>query len=195
MKQLHLIYVPGLGDDRITNQAKLVNTWSKYGVSLEICQLLWSNGEWQPKLDKLLKVIDSAVAEDKDVALVAASAGASAATIAFAARQETLVGMVLIAGKVNHPERVGRGYKTKNPAFWTAVNQVQTALDSLSEVSRSHILSRRGVLDEVVVPSDNKIPGAVNQIVPSSGHVITIGSQLLFGAPSFIKFLRKLQKP
>ncbi|MDL2342074.1 MAG: hypothetical protein QFB87_03290 [Patescibacteria group bacterium] len=193
MKPLHLIYVPGLGDQKIAVQAKLVATWKHHNVSYELCQMNWADGEWAPKLEKILKAIDTAVANGQDVALVGASAGGCAVVTAYAARQDVVTGVVVIAGKVNRPQTVGHGYKSKNPAFWTAINAAQPALASLGPDKRSKILSRRGLLDEVVLPSDNIIAGAVNRVTPSIGHVITIGSQLLLGASSFIKFLRKQQ--
>ena len=191
MKSLHLIYVPGLGDQNVSSQQWAVNTWHRYGVTAELVQMNWASGDWEPKLERILTSIDAAVHDGKAVGLVGASAGASAVINAYAARRESVVGVVLIAGKVNRPETVGHGYKSKNPAFWTSINQCQLSLAKLDDSDRKRILSRRGLLDEVVLPADNIIPKAHNHRVPSIGHVITISTQLLFGAPSFIRFLRK----
>ena len=193
MKALHLIYVPGLGDHKVAGQEKLIGTWPRHGVTYEMCQMNWATGTWEPKLAKILAAIDSAVADGKDVGLVGASAGGCAVINAYAARKEVVTGVIVIAGKVNRPEIVGQKFKDTNSAFWTAIQATPEALANLNAAKRMNILSRRGLLDEMVFPLDNNIPGAKNRVVPTIGHVGTIGSQLLLGAPSFIKFLRKLQ--
>ncbi|MEO7364142.1 MAG: hypothetical protein ABIV43_01390 [Candidatus Saccharimonadales bacterium] len=197
MKQLHLIYVPGLGDSRVGGQSWAVARWQRQrGVSSELCQMNWADGEaWPPKLERILGSIDAAIARGQDVGLVAASAGGSAVINAYAARPNVVTGVVIIAGKVNRPESVGAKYKANNPAFWTAVRDCQAALASLTPELRRRIMSRHGIIDEMVLAADNRIPGAVNQLVPTIGHVVTIGTQLTLGARSFIGFLRSLQQP
>src|SRR4051794_28655235 len=99
---LHLIFIPGLGDDNVRWQQKAVNTWRLWGVDAEIFQMHWADKvPWESKFERLLKRIDGLAAQNKRVALVGASAGASAVINAFAARKDRLAGCVLIAGKVN----------------------------------------------------------------------------------------------
>jgi len=38
--------------------------------------------------------------------------------------------------------------------------------------------------------SDSYIAGANNRVVPTIGHTFTIAVQILFGAPSFLSFLK-----
>lgn len=193
-KLLHLIYITGLGDASPNSQRWAVSTWRKWGVTSELFQVNWADGEaWQPKFDRLLDLIDSLVADGKAVGLVGASAGAGAAINAFAARKDKIVGVVCISGKVNRPEVIGQGYRKKNPAFVTSAYQVEQSLAVLDVSDRRRILSRYALLDETVYKPDSRIAGARNRIVPTVGHFFTIATQLIFGAPSFIRFLKRQQ--
>lgn len=194
MKKLHVIYVTGLGDkgDDPQKQKTLVKTWRWYGVEPEFFQVNWGDKTpWEPKLQKLLSSIDNAYERGMAVGLVGASAGGSAVINAYAARRDKVAGVVLIAAKVNHPETVGKNYKRNNPAFVTSINNSPKALASLSAKERSHILSRYALFDEVVDKADSYVSGARNRRSPTFGHFITIGLQIIFGAPSFIRFLRR----
>jgi hypothetical protein len=190
---LHVIYIPGLGDHKVGGQQRAVSTWKQWGVTPELFQMKWADGEaWEDKFSRLLDRIDELNDAGTKVALVGASAGASAVINAFAARKDIIVGSVLLSGKVNRPGAVGESFKRNNPAFWTSINDCQKALASLNTDYRGRILSRYGVLDEMVPYMDSVIKGARNRVAPTAGHAFNIGSQLLVGAPSFIKYLKKL---
>jgi hypothetical protein len=188
---LHLIYIPGLGDRRLSSQRYAVSTWSRWGVEAELFEIKWYEGEWPPKLKKLLARIDELSDQGKTVALVGASAGASAVINAYAERRTKIVGCILIAGKANRPETIGMRYISANPAFKASADQAKSSLARLTAEDRRHIQSRYALIDETVYRADSRIDGAVNKLVLSIGHVITIGSQLTLGAPSFIAFLKK----
>jgi len=192
-KQLHLIYLPGIGDaPEGSYQAKAVRTWRWWGVDSEVYELNWRDDiTWVVKFQKLLERIDQLTKEGKSVALVGISAGASAAINAYAARSDSLVGIVCIAGKINRPETIGSRYRQNNPSFVTSAEAAPTALARISAKDRKRILSRYAILDTVVARSDSHIPGAHNRVVPSIGHVITIATQISLGAPSFIRFLKR----
>lgn len=193
-KRLHIIYIPGLGDHRPTGQARAVKTWRGWGVDAEMFQMNWADDvEWRVKFERLLARIDELLAQDKDVALVGASAGASAAINAFAERKNKIVGAVLIAGKVNRPEKIGNHYHKKNPSFIKSAYAAPTSLKELRSDDRKRILSRYAFADETVYKPDSRIEGARNRIVPTIGHAPTIAIQLIFGAPSFIRFLKRKQ--
>lgn len=190
-KPLHLIYITGLGDKNVSRQRRFVNTWRWWGVEPEVFQVRWSDSEpWVSKLGRLLSRIDSALADGKDVGLVAVSAGATAAIHAYSVRKDVIAGVVLIAGKVNHPETIGGRYRSQNPAFIVSANSCPDALASLTAKDRYRILSLHALLDEVVPQSHSTIKGARNHVSPTIGHVPTIGLQISFGAPSFIRFLK-----
>lgn len=191
-KHLHLLYVTGLGDSNVTNRQKAINTWKLWGVTSEIVQMNWRTGDWETKYQKLLKQIDNAVAKGCKVALVGESAGAGAAINAYAARKDVVTGVVLLAGKVNRPQAIGGSYRKSNSAFVDSAQAAVPSLKSLNNDDRKRILSRFAVADPIVTASDSRIPGAKNQVVPTAGHIFTIATQIIFGAPSFIRFLKKL---
>jgi hypothetical protein len=192
---MHLIYITGLGDSNPSGQRLAVKSWSLWGVKSELFQMNWANDEtWQTKYDRLLKRIDYLTDKGKSVSLVGASAGAGATINAYAARKDRLVGCVLIAGKVNNPQSIGSGYRRKNPAFVDSAYAAPHALKTLNSKERKRILSRYSPVDEMVRRSDSVIDGAVNQLVPSFGHYLTIALQITVGAPGFIRFLKKQSK-
>ncbi len=194
VKTLSVIFIPGLGDVPDPRfQLALVRSWKKYGVEPETFLMRWADNElWQVKFDRLLKRIDELNKEGYAVGLVGASAGASVAINAFAERPDIIVGVVLVAGKVNRPGSIGSDLKKNNTALPVSVSLTGSSLDKLSPAKKLRILSRHAFMDNYVHRSDSLIPGAINQTVPSIGHVLTIASQLVFGAPSFLKFLKQL---
>lgn len=155
----------------------------------------WSDNEtWGTKLEHLLAKIDELTTAYDDVAIVGVSAGAAAAVSAYALRKDQLVGCVLIAGKVNRAAAIGKRYRQKNPALFDAVQASEYALATLHSADRKRMLSRYAVFDGTVMRADSYIAEAHNQIVPSVGHAVTIAAQIIFGAPSFLAFLKALKK-
>ena len=64
------IIIPGLGDDSINSVKRielLTNHWIKYGITPLIHAVKWRDGEsFQPKLIRLLELIDSLIAKSID---------------------------------------------------------------------------------------------------------------------------------
>lgn len=155
----------------------------------------WADKEpWQPKFDRLLARIDELVSDGYNVGLVGASAGGSAVINAFAASKQVVVGAVCIAGKLNYPETIGQTYRKENPAFVKSAEQCKAALTVLNNLDRKRVMSRYALFDETVQRRDSFIPGAHNRTVLMIGHVLTIATQLVFAAPSFIHFLKQQTK-
>lgn len=196
MKKHDVIYVPGLGDANPRGQLALVRTWRLWGVRPHLYQMNWGDGEaFAPKFDRLLLMIDGIHAKGHVVSLVGASAGAGAVINAFAARKDIVNGVVCIVGKVNNADTIGPRYSRGNLAFVESANMVQRSLDQLDlDTDRSRILSRYAFVDLVVPRQDSEIVGARNRTVPTIGHSATITVQLVFGAPSFLRFLKKIAR-
>lgn len=191
-----VIYIPGLGDHRAKGQELLIKSWRLWGVRPHIIRTVWNDGqEFLPKLEKVLDVIDQLHAAGHRVYLVGASAGATMAINAYAARQDKVGGVVLIAGWVNYPGNIGPGYRRKNPAFVESAYRVQTSLESLQSNEKvGHIQSRCAIVDPIVPRKYSLIPGAHMKTVLSLGHAPTIATQLLFGAPFWVHFLKRRAK-
>ncbi len=186
----HIIYIPGLGDTQVTWQRRAVSTWRLWGVKPHLFQVNWADGEtFEPKMKRLLQLVDECAADGK-VSLVCASAGASAALPVFAARQEVISGVVCIAGKIHNPGAIGGSYRSKNPAFVEAAQLVADALLQLKD-RHGNILSIRSTFDPIVPARDSYLHGAHNKVTIVMGHAATIATQLLFGAPKFLRFLKQ----
>lgn len=186
----HVIYIPGIGDTTATWQKRAVRTWKLWGVTPHTFQMVWADNEpFAPKFQRLLAFIDDC-AKDGSVGLVCASAGASAALPAFAARQDVIAGVVCVAGKIHHPGAIGGNYRRRNPAFVEAAHTVADALRQLAD-RQGNILSIRAVADPIVPSRDSILRGARNRVSPTIGHATTIGAQLVFGAPAFLRFLKQ----
>ncbi len=194
-RELHILYIPGIGDHKLGNQLKAVSLWNRYGVKAEICQMVWNDGQsWESKFDRILKRVDQLTAEGKNVGLVGVSAGATAALNTFAARKDSIVGVVCIAGKINRPETVGGAYKAQNPAFITSAYKCEDALKTLDVADRQRIQTRYGLFDDVVMTRDSMIPDAHNKRVLMILHIPIIATQIFLGAGSILRFLKNQAK-
>jgi pimeloyl-ACP methyl ester carboxylesterase len=188
-KPLHIIYIPGLGADY--GQHRAIAMWRLWHVRAEVFPVDWHATDWDAQFRHLLQRIDELGRAGNAVGLVAVSAGASAAINAYAARPGTITGVVCIAGKINHPDSVGGRYRSENPAFMSSVYGCQESLTGLDNAARRRIMSRYALKDGVVPTADSRIPGAKNRRVLSIGHFFTIATQITFGAPSLIRFLKR----
>ena len=190
--RLHIIYIPGIGDHKIAGQQMALRLWRLYGVNVEIIQMNWIVKEpWDTKFQKILQRVDELHEADYPVALVGVSAGASAALNAYAARKDKISGVACISGKIQRPETIGQHYRQEDPAFLTSAKECQTALKKLNAQGRAHILCRYGRADNIVDPADSRIDGAHNQQAPTVNHGLNIAFQIIFGAPSIVRFLKK----
>lgn len=176
-----------------TGQRKLVSAWRIWGVQPHFIQMNWGDGKpFEPKLNKILAKIDDLHAKGHQVSLVGASAGGGAVINAFAARKEKVASVVTLSGKINDPDGIGTRYSGPNPAFVESAFMVQPSLDKLDFYKdRSRIQSRYAFFDPIVPLSDSKVVGANNNMLPTIGHGFTIATQLLFGAPVFLHWLKQ----
>lgn len=194
-KKIQVIYITGLGNTAKRGQRIASKLWSLYGVVPYFFDVKWGDNEvWERKLERLLAMVDKFHQAGKPVALVGISAGASAAVNAYAARRGKLVGLVLICGWVNRPGDIDSRHNRENPAFVTSAHQSPQSLSALTPKDRRRILSRFAWKDGIVSRAASYIPGGRNQLLPTAGHFFTIAIQIIFGAPSFIRFLKKQPK-
>ena len=176
-------------------QERAVKTWNRHGVDSELFNLRWDDDEpWQPKFERLLARIDELTKDGQKIGLVGASAGAGAVVNAYAARKDKIVGVVCILGKINNPEKIGEKYRDRNPSFIESAYSVPQSLEMLGPDERRRLLSRYAVYDELIPEEDSRVKGATNEKLIGLFHAPTIAYQLVFGAPSFLKFLKGLAK-
>jgi pimeloyl-ACP methyl ester carboxylesterase len=192
LRKNYIIYIPGLGDSKVSGQQKAVNLWRLHGVKAYLFQMRWDNGEaFEPKLERLLAHIDKAHSEGYEVSLVAASAGASAALNAFARRKDVIQGVVCICGQILGYNHVS-GYTFKrNPAFGESMQMLKTSLEELTMDDRQRILSLHPVADPVVPVRDTRLPGSIEGRLPTTGHAISIGYAMTIGSRKIMRFLKR----
>lgn len=189
----HVIYIPGLGDHRARMQRLAPKYWQIFGIQGHCYLMGWNDKQevFAPKLGRLLDLIDTLAKADNTVSLVGASAGASVALIAYAARPETVAGVVCICGKINHPETVSQWRFRENPTFQESLAHLQQLLPTISPNQRSRILCLHPFHDGVVPVADTVIPGATERLIPMVGHAVSIGCALMFSAPRMMRFLKR----
>lgn len=191
-KPLHIIYIPGIADNIYHVQGVLVRIWRLFGAHGHCHEMPWLGPEsYEAKFQRLLGEIDKHDAQGHNVALVGASAGASAVLNAFVARPDKIKGIVLLCAKVNYPETVSQKTYAKNPAFKGSLEQLQPNLAKLTAHQKGHILSYYSPADGTVPYEATVIPDVQQKRLPPLRHPRAILYSITFGAPGFIRFLKQ----
>jgi len=194
MTKQAVIYIPGLGDRRTGGQERALALWRLQGVAAEIFVVHWHDSEaFEPKFERLLARIDELHASGKRVSLVAASAGASMAVNAFAARPEAVHRLVSICGKL---QAIGVGSVHSrvygdNPAFLESMQRLAASEASLDHTHRQRILSMYPMFDESVPVKETQLQDARLLRMPVSGHFFGIAYGLTVGSRKAIRFLKQ----
>lgn len=175
----HIIYIPGLGDTKIRGQQLAVRLWRTYGVYGHCHPVIWSDDEsFDNKLAGVLREIDELNGQGHIVSLMGASAGASMALHAYAARKETVSGVVLVCGELADATTINPDYFEKNPAFQDSMERLPKTLQQLTPDDRLRIMSLHPIYDETVPIKDTYLDGARMYTSISFGHAVTIGFTL-----------------
>jgi dienelactone hydrolase len=187
----HVIYVPGLGDNKYLVQGIFVWFWRLYGVKSVTRTMNWADGEaFEQKLTRLLTEIDEHLTKGHKVSLVGASAGAGAVLNAYAARQDQIAGVVSICGKILHPESVSDHTYRRNPAFKQSMLLLADNLKKLDQTHRERVLSLHPTFDPTVPVSDTKIEASREKTMKTAGHSMGILVALSFYGRTICKFLK-----
>lgn len=173
-----VIYIPGLADNKWESQYGLVNFWKVWGVTPVIFRMNWTRKQpFARKFSKLLDIVDELYEQGHRVSLVGVSAGASVAVNVFAARPRSIHRVVLLCGKLQHPETVSPYTYQANPAFRESMDMVEASLTTIKPKQRERIVSIHPLGDGAVPPSDTIIAGALEKTIPTFGH----GASIFFG--------------
>lgn len=188
----HIIYVPGLGDQRPAAHPSLLQAWRIFGVRVHYLPLGWADGEdFSPKLKRLLTLIDSLQKPGNSVSLLGVSAGASAVLNAYSERKN-LSAVVCVCGKINNPWTIPESKFKQNPAFKQSLALLQQNLPKLNKDMRGEVMSIHPLGDHSVPPADTLIPGAIEVQVPTYGHIVSIAYCLVFKARYICKFVKSV---
>lgn len=192
MKQLAGIYVPGLGDFQTRGEDRLGKLWKAwYGIDLQYHPVRWREGKhFQPKLTDLLKHIDRLYKQHGPIALVGSSAGASAVLNAYAKDPTKIRAVVVICGKILHPETISTAFQTENPAFMESFGQLPDNLAKLTPKELDRVLSVQPLYDQTVPVADMVIKGAHHRRQHTVHHSISIGIGLTLASRPLARFIR-----
>jgi len=189
----HVIYVPGIRDDLYKSQSFVVWWWRLLGMTGHCHEIPWAGQEdYEPKLQRLLALIDYYHAKGKTVSLVGASAGASAVLDAYVERRNDIQAVILICAKINRPESVGSSVYRHNPAFRTAMQRLQAVLPTFTDDDKAKFLSLYSPADGNIPHQDTIIPSVHEQSIRPLTHGYAIAYSLTFGAPLIRRFIKRL---
>jgi hypothetical protein len=197
-KQHHLFLVPGLGD-----ATRLVEMCSgplkRKGIITHIVSFGFMDKH--ATLDQQLKrfnkkVIDIAKKKKNTVSLLGISAGGSAMILAWQLLRKQKIPIHRI---INVCGRLEKGTSRLSPLefsarksriFYDSVTKVEPVVNKLSSQDRKHILTFRGLFDEIVPVSTIPLKGATNKVVLAIGHQLSIGMTLLFYSRTIVRFIK-----
>ena len=195
-RQHHIIYIPGIHDDRLKVQSFLVSLWRVYGVRGHCHEMPCFGPEpYEPKFKSLLERIDRYSSQGHRISLVGASAGASAAINAYVERRNAIGGLAYICGKINAPETVSKRTYSNNPAFETSMYKLQDSLKELTVEDKARMHSFYTPADQVVPYEATVIPGVAESKLPALRHGQTIIYSLSFGAAGLLRPLKASRQP
>jgi len=182
-KKHHLIFVPGLSDNnKLLTWA--INRFNKdeFTPHIHLAPWLKRTEKFEPKLNRLLKLIDKLSGDGDLVSLIGISAGASLVLNAYLQRKNKIIGVVNICGRL----RSGTGFPSlnlasrKNPAFKQSVLGFENIEPTLTTKDKKKVLTISAFLDEIVPLNTATLPGATNIQVPLVEHNLAIYGTLIF---------------
>lgn len=194
-KEHHIIMSPGM-DGKIEGIKFVTRNWAeKYGLHPEVVQTVWKDGQGlEPKLSKILALIDSLSNGGKVVSLVGTSASGSLMLNAFAERRDIVNKVVNVGGFLRQGHGTGmHSFETRSAAskaFRESILRFESLEPSLTEEDRKKILTVRPLLGDELVPAHTvTVSGAHNKTVPMGEHVLGIATALVLYNP-VIAFLK-----
>lgn len=191
-KKHHVIVSPGM-DGRIGGLKLLTRNWpKKYGLSPEVVQTIWKDGKGlEPKLTKILDLIDKFVDKGDTVSLIGTSASGSLMLNAFVERKNVVNKVVNISGFLRPGNGTGmHSFETRSAAskaFRESVLRFEKSEPSLTEQDRCKILTVRPMFGDELVPANTvTINGALNKTVPMIEHILSIATALVLYDPVIV---------
>jgi len=197
-KEHKVIVIPGLGDRRTKPLELLTNHWKREGLEPIVHAVGWNDGEdsFEPKLHRLVEMIDGFVDQGDAVSLVGTSAGGSAALNAFIERKNVVHRVINVCGRLRVGPTDGfRSFESKSkssPAFAESVKLCETREGLLLPADRRKIMTVRAMFGDELVPSETTVlQGAYNTTIPTPEHVFSIASALTVFSKPLIVFLKQ----
>lgn len=182
-----VIYIPGLGDN-VDARTKLLSWWKFRDVQVELVPMNWyGEQDLQKKQADVLRVFDEATGKGHTVSLIGESAGASMA-LTIAALRPATHRVVTIAGLNDAFTDISPSIRQRSPSFVASVKAIEASMKRL-DLNRVHTI--RALADFTVYARHTRIKGAENHVLPTIGHLLTIGLCLTLFAPYVIRLIKK----
>jgi hypothetical protein len=193
----HVIYVPGLDDQRKGYEI-LINRWSIYSVIPHVHRVGWKDGEndFEPKLQRLIAEVKRYNKRGHIVSLVGGSAGGSAVLNTFLGVPE-INAVVNICGRLKAGNNVSPTLEQaagKSPAFKQSVELFERREPNMKEEQRKRVLTLTPLWDEVVPRETVWLEGAVNKTMPSIEHMVSGLLGMTIFSPMVIGFVKHMAK-
>ena len=192
-----VIVVPGLGDNRKgSNLLTDFSTrhWRRHGLEPIIHRVGWHDHEsFEPKLQRLLDLINQEADKGKKVSLVGLSAGGSAVLNTFSEMPDKINGVVSVASRLRSGGFGPRSLESrgaKSPAFVESVKRFEKHEDKLTDADKLKVMTMRALIDELVPDETAKLKGAHNVHIPMFEHGASIYSALTLFSKPLIDFLK-----
>lgn len=188
----HVIYIPGLNDQRKSYEL-VVDRWSLYSVVPHVHRVWWHDGEpFKPKLKRLLDKVDGYLGKGDKVSLVGGSAGGSAVLNALV-EEPRINAVINLCGRLRAGDKVFPSLDLaarNSDAFKASVIQFESKEPKMTPSQRQKVLCLIPIYDEIVPKSTASLKGATNKTLLSVEHMMsgllgmTIFSPMIF---AFIK--------
>jgi hypothetical protein len=195
MSRIHIIYIPGLADrlNRRFGQATALTLWNFHGIRPHYFTVGWADQHesFEQKLQRLLKRIDNLEARDYKLSLVAASAGASLALIAFCERPQAIQSVATICGKLHNPDTIADAIYAANPALKASLERFTEIEPSITPDRRRRVLTVLSNKDNLVPAGDSVLDKSKIEQLPTHGHIVTIFAALTWYRRRLISFIRQ----
>ena len=192
----NVIFIPGLGD-RQDPLKWAVQGWQNHDLVPVVHSIGWRDNEtsFEPKLKRLIDMIDKFVEKGDMVSLVGTSAGGSAVLNAFVERRDVIHKVINVCGRLRTGPTTGfRSFEAKSkssPSFAESVTLFESRENGLSESDKQKIMTVRSLFgDELVPPETTIIQGAYNTTVPTVEHILSITAALTVFSHPLIMFLK-----
>lgn len=189
----HVVIIPGLGNG-ITKHEWATKRWVRYGLTPHIFDAKWrtEEPEFDKKLNRALKLIDSLIAANTKISIVGNSAGSSFALNIFGKRKAYIDSVIINCGRIRSgdwPWFTFDQATASSPSFKTSVLMAEKTEKELTDKDKTKILTIRPLFDEVVPYFTVPIRGAKNNVVYSVGHGVSIALNMTLLDKTIIDFV------
>jgi len=145
------------------------------------------NETFEQKCARVLEAVDTAVRSHEKVVLIGESAGGSMAMNLHTMYPERISKTITICGKNIGATNVSPRLYKNNPAFRESMAHAEAAVANMSAQRRQLITTFYSTRDPVVFPKDTLIEGTVAKKLPTTGHLLSIATVLVFLKHRIIK--------